>query len=95
MKCSVCNNIFIVTRDQAHYNKKKAKMDEELCKYIDENIYKDEDACWKKVFNEEALLLKPNQQLRFCSAEICGAIICNYCYNTNKSDSCPVCLMKK
>jgi hypothetical protein len=95
MKCSVCNNNFIVSRDQADYINKKAKMEEELCKFIDENIDNGEEACWLRVFNSDALLLRPNQQLRFCSAEVCGAIICNYCFNKNKLDSCPVCLMKK
>jgi hypothetical protein len=84
MNCSVCNNPFMLSRNQEDYIKKKAKMDEQHCKYIDENIEKDEQLCWIKVMNEEALLLKPNENPNYCPAEVCGAIICRYCYGNNK-----------
>jgi len=99
MKCGVCEKDFILTRYIKEYNIKKKKMDEELCKYLDENLEKDEEGCWIKVMNEEALLLKPNQNPLFCPAEVCGAMICNYCYCLNKKYyeknlKCPVCNQK-
>ena len=96
MNCSICNKKFILSRTIEEYNIKKGKMDEEHCKYIDENLEKDEERCWIKVMNEEALLLKPNQNPLFCPAEICGATICKYCYRHNqkyyeKRKICTIC----
>ena len=96
MKCGVCEKDFILTRYIKEYNIKKKKMDEEHCKYVDENLEKDEEGCWIKVMNDEALLLKPNQNPIFCPAEVCGAMICKYCYGLNKKYydkilKCPVC----
>ena len=96
MKCGLCNKNFILSRNDDEYLHNKAKMDEEHCKYIDENIYKDEEGCWIKVMNEQALLLKPNQNPIGCPAEICDATICNYCYDLTKkyyeeNNKCLVC----
>jgi len=96
MKCNVCEKYFILTRDQTDYNIKKQKLEDELSKYIGTNIEKDEEGCWIKVMNDEALLLKPNQNPIFCPAEVCGAMICKYCYGLNKKYydkilKCPVC----
>lgn len=97
MKCSVCKKCFIVSHDQTDYETKKKNLEDELTNYVEENIEKDEEGCWIKVMNEEALLLKPLENPRFCPAEVCCAIICNYCYNTihkyyNKNNKCPICM---
>ena len=99
MKCVVCEKNFILTRDENDYLLKKQKLEDDLSNYVEENLEKDEEGCWIKVMNEEALLLKPNQNPRFCPAEVCGATICNYCYSTihkyyEKTSTCPVCNSK-
>jgi hypothetical protein len=99
MKCSVCKKDFILCRDQADYETKKKKLENELSNYVEENLEKDEEGCWIKVMNEEALLLRPNHNPRFCPAEVCGAILCNYCYGLTKKYydenlKCPICHYK-
>jgi hypothetical protein len=61
MNCSFCKKDFILSRDQADYDLKKQKLEDELSNYVEKNLEKDEEGCWIKVMNEEALLLKPNQ----------------------------------
>lgn len=93
MNCSICKQMFITTKNKQEYYIKKAALDNELGKFVDENMENNESGCWKKVLNTEALLLKPNENPKFCPAEICGAIICNYCYKQYISTctNCPVC----
>jgi hypothetical protein len=96
MKCGVCEKKFILSRNQEDYLIKKQKMDEEHCKYVGANFEKDKEGCWIKVMNEKALLLKVNQNPIFCPAEVCGAMICDYCYALNKqyyekNRKCPAC----
>jgi len=96
MKCDVCKKDFILCRDQADYDLKKQKLEEELSNYVEENIEKDEEGCWIKVMNAEALLLKPRENPLLCPDEVCGATICKYCYNTiknyyEKTNKCPIC----
>jgi hypothetical protein len=100
MKCSICKHDFVLSRDLTDYIIKKQKMEEEHCKYVDENLETDEEGCWIKVMNEEALLLKPGQNPNFCPAEVCGAMICAYCYGINKNyyekgHKCPLCNCKR
>jgi hypothetical protein len=96
MKCSVCKKDFIVTRDKQDYEVKKQKLEDELSNYVEANLEKDEEGCWIKVMNEESLLLKPLENPKFCPAEICGATICSYCFDTiknyyQKNKKCPIC----
>jgi len=97
MKCNVCKKDFILSRDESDYNTKKQKLEDELSKYVEENFEKDEEGCWIKVINAEALLLKPLENPKFCPSEICGAMICGYCYDTiknyyQKTNICPICM---
>jgi hypothetical protein len=86
----MCKHDFIFTRNNEDYIIKKKILEEELCKYVDDCLEKDEDKCWIMVMNREALLLTPNSSPIFCPAEICGAAICRYCYK-NEHVNCPVC----
>jgi hypothetical protein len=97
MKCSVCEKDFILSMDNNDYLIKKQKLDEDHCNYLEDNIEKNEEGCWIKLMNEEALLLKPNQNPFFCPANICGAMICKYCHDLikkyyEKTNKCPICM---
>ena len=59
----------------------KKIMNNELSIYIDNNIEINEELCWNKVLQQEALLLKPNQNPNYCLVPNCNAIICNFCCN--------------
>jgi len=96
MKCCACKKDFILCRDHKDYEVKKQKLEDELSNYVEANIEKDEEGCWIKVMNAEALLLKPRENPKFCPAEVCSATICGYCYNTiykhyEKTNKCPIC----
>jgi len=81
MKCSTCKQNFIITADKNDYYRQKEAMDNELSKFIDKMIDKQEVLCWEIVMQYEALLLAPGQQPKYCR-KACGAVICAHCYRT-------------
>lgn len=81
MKCSVCEQNFIITVNEKDYYKKKEEMENELSEFIDKMIDKQEELCWKIVMQREALLIEPNQGPKRCSKS-CGAPLCAHCYRT-------------
>ena len=65
MKCSICKNSFIVTKDNKEYNYKKTVYDNKVCEIINNFIYEEfrkyYDNIWHNLLLYEALLLQPNQ----------------------------------
>jgi len=62
MTCSVCKNKFIITKTNLGYMIQKKIIEDQLIKYIDENIETNELDCWDKTLNTEAMLLSPTQK---------------------------------
>jgi hypothetical protein len=89
MSCSVCKNKFIITKTNLGYMIQKKIIEDQLIKYIDENMETNELDCWDKTLNTEAMLLSPTQKPNKCITESCCAEICNYCYI--KSNVCMQC----
>ncbi len=89
MTCSVCKNKFIITKTQLGYMIQKKIIEDELIKYIDENIETNELDCWDKTLHKEAMLLLPTQKPNKCITESWCAEICSYCYR--KSNVCMQC----
>jgi L-fucose mutarotase/ribose pyranase (RbsD/FucU family) len=64
MTCSVCKNKFIITKTNLGYMIQKKIIEDQLIKYIDENIETNELDCWDKhLIKKQCFYRQPKNQI--------------------------------